>query len=94
MMRIFLCVLAVCSMSFFPHDTFADVNAIPLHVDSGVVMENAPVIIPIGNREAPRHVYLSFGFREKAPYLALVALIGMSVMILAFRQNARTREHD
>ncbi len=92
-MRIFLCVLAVCSISFFPYGTSADVQPPPREDDSGMVIESASVIIPIGNREAPRHVYLSFDLREKAPYLGLVALIGISGMILALRRGARTQEH-
>jgi hypothetical protein len=92
-MRITLCVLVACSMCFFPHVTDADVHPAPPPGDSDVVRENTPVIIPIGNREPPHHTYLSFGLREKAPYLGLVALIGIGVMILALRREARMHEH-
>ena len=80
-------------MSFFPHGTSADVHPLPPQGDSGVAMENAPVIIPIGNREVPHNTYYSLGLREKAPYLGLVALIGIGVMILALRRGVRTQEH-
>ena len=81
-------------MCLFARCVFAEVNNMSPQESPRVMTENTFVLIPIGNREVTHDAYYTLGLREKAPYLGLVALIGISVMILALRQHVRTHKHD